>query len=62
MMHRYQNTLLKWFIRGNELGQWQLHIIYNCLDDLHETDVIFVDLYHHCILKADTIYVDENMG
>jgi hypothetical protein len=22
IMQRYQNTLLKWFIRGNELGQW----------------------------------------
>ena len=24
MMHRYQNTLLKWTILGNDLGQWQL--------------------------------------
>jgi len=29
MMHRYQNTVLKWTILGNYLGQWQLHIIYN---------------------------------
>jgi hypothetical protein len=34
MMHWYQNTLLKWIILGNDLGQWQLHKIYNLLADL----------------------------
>jgi hypothetical protein len=45
MMHWYQNTLLKWFMIGNDLGQWQLHIIYNFLADLHKSEVIFIDLY-----------------
>ena len=62
MMHRYQNILLKWTILGNDLGQWQLHIIYNFLVDLYKLKVIFIDLYHQCVWNADKIYVIENEG
>jgi hypothetical protein len=40
MMHIYQNTILKWIMLGNDLSQWQLHIIYNFLADLHKPKVI----------------------
>ena len=62
MMHRYQTTLLKWTILGNDLDQWQLHIIYNFLADLHKPKVIFIDRYHQSFLKADKISVVENGG
>ena len=42
MTHKYQNTPLKLTIL-DDLGQWQLHIIYNILGDLH---LIAIDLYH----------------
>jgi hypothetical protein len=55
-MHRYQNTFLKWTIHknvfafiGNDLGQWQLHIIYNFLVDLHQPKMIFIDFYYQCV-------------
>jgi hypothetical protein len=62
MIHRYQNTLLKLTIFGSDLGQWQLHIIYNFIADLHKPEVINIDLYHQCVLKADKISVVENEG
>ena len=60
-MHRYQNTLLKWIILGSDLGQWQLHIIYNFLADLHKSEVIFIDLYHQWS-KRLTIFLFLKMG
>jgi len=44
MIHRYQNSLLKLTIFGSDLGQWQLHIIYNFIADLHKPEVINIDL------------------
>jgi len=36
-----RNTVLKWSILCNDWSQWQLHIIYNFLADLHKLEVIF---------------------
>jgi hypothetical protein len=58
-MHRYQNTFLKWTILafiGNDLGQWQLHIIYNFLADLHQPEMIFIDFYYQWSLNFPTPY------
>ena len=34
---------------GNDLGRWQLYIIYNFLAELLKPEVIFIDLYHQSI-------------